>query len=131
MLHESLLFPHFRPPSLNAQLRVWDPSCTAGSAALVLTLLQPLFPHPASLRRCCTLLTFGAGLAAVATSVASYMAHPAALADPVHLTSTFLGTFIGAVTLTGRSAHMGIPVTLQLCRAALTSACKGVWSWLS
>lgn len=40
------------------------------------------------------------GLAAVATSIASYIAHPGAL-DPVHLTATFLGTFIGAVTLTG------------------------------
>ena len=56
----------------------------------------------------------------MATSVASYMAHPAALADPVHLTSTFLGTFIGAVTLTGGSAQMGNPVTLQLRRAAHT-----------
>lgn len=40
------------------------------------------------------------GLAAVATSVASYMAHP----DPsntIHLTSSYLGTLIGAVTLTG------------------------------
>lgn len=40
------------------------------------------------------------GLAAVTTSIASYMAHPEA-ADAVHLVSTFLGTFIGAVTLTG------------------------------
>ena len=53
----------------------------------------------------------------MATSVASYMAHPAALADPVHLTSTFLGTFIGAVTLTGGCPHDGIIVSLQLCRA--------------
>ena len=40
------------------------------------------------------------GLAAVTTSIASYIAHPE-LADPTHLTSTFLGAFIGAVTLTG------------------------------
>lgn len=41
------------------------------------------------------------GLAAVTTSIASFMAHPG-LADPIHLTSTYLGTLIGAVTLTGR-----------------------------
>ena len=40
------------------------------------------------------------GLAAVTTSIASYIAHPE-LMDPTHLTSTFLGAFIGAVTLTG------------------------------
>ena len=40
------------------------------------------------------------GLAAVTTSIASFMAHP----DPsntIHLTSSYLGTLIGAVTLTG------------------------------
>lgn len=40
------------------------------------------------------------GLAAVATSIASFMAHPD-LSDPIHVTSSFLGTLIGAVTLTG------------------------------
>ena len=40
------------------------------------------------------------GGAAVATSVAAFMAHPE-LADSVHLASTWFGTFIGAVTLTG------------------------------
>ena len=42
------------------------------------------------------------GLAAVTTSIASYIAHPELL-DPTHLTSTFLGAFIGAVTLTGKT----------------------------
>eukprot|EP00884_Botryococcus_braunii_P006438 jgi/Botrbrau1/15796/Bobra.4_1s0147.1 len=46
------------------------------------------------------------GLAAVTTSIASYMAHPEA-ADGVHLVSTFLGTFIGAVTLTGSGVAFG------------------------
>lgn len=41
------------------------------------------------------------GFAAVATSVSNYMGDPHAAVDAVHLTSTFLGTFIGAVTLTG------------------------------
>lgn len=40
------------------------------------------------------------GLAAVATSVSSYMAHGAA--DPVALVATFLGTLIGTVTMTGQ-----------------------------
>ena len=40
------------------------------------------------------------GLAAVTTSIASFMAHPA-LAAPIHLTASYLGTLIGAVTLTG------------------------------
>lgn len=40
------------------------------------------------------------GLAAVATSISSYMAHGAA--DPVALTATFLGTLIGTVTMTGK-----------------------------
>ena len=98
-----MMYVHLRPRSLHALLCVWGPS--------------PPFLHSANYIQCCTVLTSGAGLAAVATSVASYMAHPAALADPVHLTSTFLGTFIGAVTLTGSFAHVGIIVTLQLCRA--------------
>lgn len=46
------------------------------------------------------------GLAAVTTSVAAYMAHPE-LNDPTHLTSTFLGAFIGAVTLTGSAVAFG------------------------
>lgn len=40
------------------------------------------------------------GLAAVATSISSYMAHGAA--DPVALTATFLGTLIGTITMTGK-----------------------------
>ena len=47
------------------------------------------------------------GLAAVTTSIASYIAHPE-LMDPTHLTSTFLGAFIGAVTLTGARISNGI-----------------------
>lgn len=39
------------------------------------------------------------GLAAVATSVSSYMAHGAS--DPVALTATFLGALIGTITMTG------------------------------
>lgn len=45
------------------------------------------------------------GLAALTTSIASFLAHPD-LTDSVHLTSTFLGTFIGAVTLTGECPKM-------------------------
>ena len=42
------------------------------------------------------------GLAAVTTSVANYMGHdPAVAMDSVHLVATYLGTWIGAVTLTG------------------------------
>jgi NAD(P) transhydrogenase beta subunit len=41
------------------------------------------------------------GLAAVTTSIASYVQDPHAAMDGVHLMSTYLGTFIGAVTLTG------------------------------
>lgn len=48
------------------------------------------------------------GLAAVTTSIASYIAHPE-LMDPTHLTSTFLGAFIGAVTLTGELTSAEIP----------------------
>ena len=40
------------------------------------------------------------GLAAVATSVSSYLAHGAG--DPVELTATFLGALIGTITMTGR-----------------------------
>lgn len=47
------------------------------------------------------------GGAAVATSVAAYMAHPE-LADSVHLASTWFGTFIGAVTLTGKCKGVAI-----------------------
>ncbi|KAK9824598.1 hypothetical protein WJX72_011597 [[Myrmecia] bisecta] len=46
------------------------------------------------------------GLAAVATSIASYMGHPEAT-DSVHLVSTYLGTVIGAVTLTGSAVAFG------------------------
>ena len=43
------------------------------------------------------------GLAAVTTSVANYMGHdPAVAMDSVHLVATYLGTWIGAVTLTGK-----------------------------
>ena len=42
------------------------------------------------------------GLAAVATSVSSYLAHGAG--DPVELTATFLGALIGTITMTGRLA---------------------------
>lgn len=42
------------------------------------------------------------GLAAVTTSIANYMLHdPATAMDTTHLVSTYLGTFVGAVTLTG------------------------------
>jgi len=41
------------------------------------------------------------GLAAVATSVSSYMAHGAC--DPVALTATFLGALIGTITMTGHA----------------------------
>ncbi len=64
------------------------------------------------------------GLAAVATSIASYMAHPEA-GDAVHLVSTFAGTFIGAVTLTGMpmgtfvktvyAGFLNMPAVLELC----------------
>lgn len=50
------------------------------------------------------------GLAAATTSVAAYMAHPE-LNDPTHLTSTFLGAFIGAVTLTGDSSSPPPPLS--------------------
>ena len=44
------------------------------------------------------------GLAAVTTSVANYMGHdPAVAMDSVHLVATYLGTWIGAVTLTGNA----------------------------
>ncbi|KAK9832503.1 hypothetical protein WJX81_002580 [Elliptochloris bilobata] len=46
------------------------------------------------------------GGAAVATSVAAYMAHPE-MADSVHLASTWFGTFIGAITLTGSAVAFG------------------------
>ena len=49
------------------------------------------------------------GLAAVTTSIASYIAHPELL-DPTHLTSTFLGAFIGAVTLTGMT-HLALALS--------------------
>ena len=42
------------------------------------------------------------GLAAVATSVSSYLAHGAG--DGVELTATFLGALIGTITMTGTSA---------------------------
>lgn len=42
------------------------------------------------------------GLAAVTTSIANYMMHdPATAMDTAHLVATYLGTFVGAVTLTG------------------------------
>ena len=41
------------------------------------------------------------GLAAVCTSIASYMSADPAHMDGVHMTTTFLGTLIGAITLTG------------------------------
>lgn len=45
------------------------------------------------------------GLAAVATSVSSYMAHGAS--DPVALTATFLGALIGTITMTGSAVAFG------------------------
>ena len=42
------------------------------------------------------------GFAAVATSIASFMAHPN-LGDNIHLTASYLGTLIGAITLTGEA----------------------------
>lgn len=49
-----------------------------------------------------TSLSHQVGLAAVTTSIANYMMHdPATAMDTVHLVSTYLGTFVGAVTLTG------------------------------
>ena len=73
------------------------------------------------------------GLAAVATSVSSYLAHGAA--DPVALTATFLGALIGTITMTGVSpiilsalaAMHGPPcVQLQLgkCIAIVGSGCS-------
>jgi len=47
------------------------------------------------------------GLAAVATSAANYMAHDPATMDAVHLSATYAGTFIGAVTLTGSAVAFG------------------------
>ena len=41
------------------------------------------------------------GLAAVCTSIASYMSADPAHIDGMHMTTTFLGTLIGAITLTG------------------------------
>ncbi|GAB4817580.1 hypothetical protein N2152v2_004626 [Parachlorella kessleri] len=47
------------------------------------------------------------GLAAVCTSVASYMSADPAHMDGVHMTTTFLGTLIGAITLTGSAVAFG------------------------
>ncbi|KAI7844259.1 hypothetical protein COHA_002057 [Chlorella ohadii] len=47
------------------------------------------------------------GLAAVCTSVSSYLAGDAHEMDGVHMTTTILGTFIGAVTLTGSAVAFG------------------------
>ncbi|KAL6776704.1 hypothetical protein ACKKBF_B30620 [Auxenochlorella protothecoides x Auxenochlorella symbiontica] len=47
------------------------------------------------------------GLAAVTTSIASYMAADPAHLDAVHAASTYFGTFIGAVTLTGSAVAFG------------------------
>lgn len=48
------------------------------------------------------------GLAAVTTAIASYMAHgDAPSADIVHRASEYLGTLIGAVTLTGSAVAFG------------------------
>lgn len=48
------------------------------------------------------------GAAAVTTSISSFLAaDPSKHADPVHLTTTLLGTFIGAVTLTGSAVAFG------------------------
>jgi NAD/NADP transhydrogenase beta subunit len=47
------------------------------------------------------------GLAAVTTSIANYMLHdPATAMDTTHLVSTYLGTFVGAVTLTGECSAL-------------------------
>ncbi|PRW58593.1 NAD(P) mitochondrial isoform A [Chlorella sorokiniana] len=47
------------------------------------------------------------GLAAVCASISSYMASDPAHLDGVHMTATFLGTLIGAVTLTGSAVAFG------------------------
>ena len=64
------------------------------------------------------------GLAAVTTSIASYIAHPE-LMDATHLTSTYLGTFIGAVTLTGKLSE------LPLCCSVLASGTAKPWAGVS
>lgn len=59
------------------------------------------------------------GLAAVNTSIASYMMHPGG--DMVHSVATLLGTFIGAITLTGgwcNRQHLG-----WLLRVPLSGCC--------
>lgn len=55
------------------------------------------------------------GLAAVATSVSSYLAHGAG--DSVELTATFLGALIGTITMTGRLAVAAppFPATVICC----------------
>lgn len=52
------------------------------------------------------------GLAAVATSVSSYLAHGAG--DPVELTATFLGALIGTITMTGGPPPLLMCVILRL-----------------
>ncbi|KAL4423593.1 hypothetical protein ABPG77_004633 [Micractinium sp. CCAP 211/92] len=47
------------------------------------------------------------GLAAVCASISSYMAADPAHLDGVHMTATFLGTLIGAITLTGSAVAFG------------------------
>ncbi|GAB4819658.1 hypothetical protein N2152v2_006704 [Parachlorella kessleri] len=47
------------------------------------------------------------GLAAVTTSIASYMSMDPSHADGMHMTTTFLGTLIGAITLTGSVVAFG------------------------
>ncbi|PRW58793.1 NAD(P) mitochondrial isoform A [Chlorella sorokiniana] len=47
------------------------------------------------------------GLAAVCTSISSYLAGDPREMDGVHMTTTILGTFIGAVTLTGSAVAFG------------------------
>ncbi len=65
------------------------------------------------------------GLAAVTTSVANYMGHdPAVAMDSVHLVATYLGTWIGAVTLTGISGSPLATETQQPVERATFSSIK-------
>ncbi len=62
------------------------------------------------------------GLAAVATSVSSYMAHGAS--DPVALTATFLGALIGTITMTGAAcSHPTSVSTHRACHVLTALLC--------
>lgn len=63
---------------------------------------QPTYLQQAVLNVLADNICYQVGLAAVTTSIANYMLHdPATAMDTTHLVSTYLGTFVGAVTLTG------------------------------